>query len=277
MTHHSLEDDLRLALTRTAAHVEPEPAAWEHFQERMRAEDVPTSSASWGAHATPSSLPTRRRLHRPLLAAAAAAAIVAGGIAAGSAWMPNTAYASWHSTPDRLTASEKRAAQYACTVSTPLVMDRRGNNVYVLSRSATTIDSCVTTLPGLDDDGLSQTYRSTRPASTSGTNRAATLSVLDVKAPEGNHTAGAPKPLEYVAGRVSSQVHKVVVRTSQGEVEATIAGEWFAAWWPGNDAATASVRAYDASGQEIAGASDLTNVDGPRVSQGTSGSATSSP
>lgn len=69
------------------------------------------------------------------------------------------------------------------------------------------------------------------------------LVVLSAKAPDGNSVLG--HPITWVSGRVSPAVAHVDVATAAGTVEATVHGGAYAAWWPGNDGATATVRAYD--------------------------------
>lgn len=255
MSTDDLEQRVRAGLNRQADTVPIPVDAWAAFCERLAEPDVPASPNTTGRR--PTAPAHQRSWRRPAAAAAAIAAVAAGGVAASSILLPNPAYASWDDRPDPISAAESRAASTECGVAAPLAIDRRGNHAYVFGVERSAVTSCVVTLPGHDAEGLVETYVGHRSTANEEPSPTRPLTVIDAKAPEGNHVDSEPAPLEYVAGRVSPRITRVVIHTSRGRVTATLHDGVYAAWWPGNDADRASVHAYDSAGHEVASATRL--------------------
>lgn len=249
-TSEQFDERLAHALDVRAQQATIRPDAWSEFERR------------YAAAATPE--PKQRHSHRGAwLAVAATVAVVGGAVAIGPTLLSPEAYASWHSEPDALTNADATAVASACHAAHPVSMDRRGANVYLLSEDTSSWTSCVATLPHHADEGLGTTYVSTeakRAVNTTLPSAAEPLTVIAVKAPEGNHVKGEPQPLSYVSGRAAPQVGRVVISSSKGSITATLRDGYYSAWWPGNDTDTAVVRAYGADGHLVSQVGELTRT-----------------
>ena len=217
--------------------------------------------------------PIRRHPMRYRWAAVAAAALVGAGT--GALVITNrgggSAFASWVSRPQSISGGQADSVRRVCAgavspstskgaivvggaqpanLGRVVVIDRRGSTAYVVLTNGTTWTDCVATIPGLTPDkGLPNSYRHYGPIAdveNSATGPNQPMVVLSAKTPEGNNVLG--HPITWVSGRVSAAVARVDVATSSGTVVATMRDGVFAAWWPGNDGATAAVRAYDKNG-----------------------------
>lgn len=226
--------------------------------------------------------PARQHPARWRWAAVAAAAAVGAGV--GGVVITDreggSAFASWVSRPDPISAAQVVSVRGVCDATAPtpvgtgalvvggahparlgrlVLIDRRGHTAYAVFNNGTTWSTCITTIPGLTPDkGLPNSYRVHVPIadaveSAAGPNEP--LVVLSAKAPEGNSVLG--HPITWVSGRVSRAVARVTVATAAGTVEATMHGGVYAAWWPGNDGDTATVRAYDSYGHLLSTIDEL--------------------
>ena len=217
---------------------------------------------------------TRRHSTRYRWAAVAAATFVGAG--AGALVIIDrgggSAFASWVSRPQSISAGQAAGVRGVCTgavspstskggaivvggaqpanLGRVVLIDRRGSTAYAVFTDGRTWSDCVATIPGLTPDkGLPNSYRhygSIADVEDSATGPDQPMVVLSAKAPEGNNVLG--HPITWVSGRVSAAVARVDVATSTGTVVATMGDGAFSAWWPGNDGATAAVRAYDKNG-----------------------------
>ncbi len=196
---------------------------------------------------TPASAPRGQRRLRLGLAgtglagAAAAVVILAGGGTTGGG---GEAQAAWKATPERTTQAQALEQARRCSTtwggvpgggvkaSDVLLAETRGAGVLTLVKRGGGLVECLT-VPGqgteppswtvLDDRG----QRAPKPASA---DRATLVS-------QGTHGDDGAKKFSDAVGRAGADVTGVSVRTADGTlVHASVAGGWWAAWWPGESA-----------------------------------------
>ena len=202
-----LEQNLRDIFSERAAQIDPGASA------RLRATDY-------------------RRRHRPTLPAlgalgvsATAAAVIAVATLASNA---APAFAGWSPTPTRPAAGQLAAAEQACSANlgTPVLTDTRGPYTASIYADATSSHLCL--------EGGSLSIAS----SNSGTSQA------DVPAGEIQLSGSGMKnssgqALTLVDGRIGEGVTSVTIDRNDGSsIQATVAGGWYLAWWPGTVRAT---------------------------------------
>jgi len=183
-----------------------------------------------------SSRPRPRR--RRLLAAAGLAG--AAGIAVPGLLLGGSAYGSWTSTPESLTATAADAAAATCRGALDVpdagerveVAERRGTWTYVLLAGRGTELICLMPddLVGKDPSPGGDFFGSYDPDApappTVEPDEIDENTVMDGSTDEGWFT--------WAEGYVGSDVTGVTVHTSSGlDIEASVTGGRFAAWWPG--------------------------------------------
>lgn len=207
----------------------------------------------------------RRRSVAGWFAVAAAVTSVGVGIAVVGLPGSSPAFADWRSHPQAADPATAAALSRACrhrggVEGLPVkAVDLRGDGAYLVLSGAGRWVDCLATRrhsePGgwtNDPNWLVFNAMPARPAP-------GPLAILSAKVPE----AGARRfqKVTWVSGRVAATVARVRVQTSRGRIDATVTGGLFAAWWPGNDADSAVVRAYDRAGALVAQADQLTCAD----------------
>jgi hypothetical protein len=208
----------------------------------------------------------RRQLRAAPLGALAAAAALTAALVGGHGGAQQ-AFAGWHDEPEPVPPATYATLAMGCRANgddpsaTPLAVDLRGDGALTVMASARSWTSCIATRRhhdpanwASDPDWFSISRGSAlvheRPSASK------PLVVMDAKAPEAGGGRGG-KHVTWVSGRVSPRVAHVEVRTSLGGVRATLRDGVFAAFWPANDGAHASVLALDASGRVVARADRL--------------------
>lgn len=205
-----LEQDLRAALSERAEQLDPDASA------RLRSHDY---------------RPRRHRIPVPAVGALGAGGVAAGVailISLGSAATP--AFAGWQATPTPLAPGQVAPSGGECGqgLGTPVLTDSRGPYTASIYDDATTSELC------LSGAGISMS---------STTNSTAGIGPGQV----GLHGRGMQDStgdaLTLVDGRVGAGVTAVTINRADGSsVQATVAGGWYLAWWPGTTpAATAEV------------------------------------
>jgi hypothetical protein len=277
-----LEDRLRGVLARDADRAPAATLTHDQFH-ALRERDVMNAGSGHRAartrHPSGRHQATRRRAQRRLgIAAAAIAAVSATVFGLTGHDSLAQAFASWTSTPAPISTADVAAVSARCgqgrvsgaggatqwpVNSAPAIVDRRGHSAHVVFHSGDLWVDCLATIPGLTPDkGLPDTWvsLSSTDAGAAPPDAANPVQVASVKSPEGNDVKRAPA--SWISGRVAPTVARVTITTSHGPVEATVHDRLFAAWWPGNDADTDVIHAYDSSGHLIATVDQLT-CDGP--------------
>jgi hypothetical protein len=213
-----LEQSLRDAFSHRAAQLDPESLA------RLRAIDY---------H------PRRHRIGKlpaiGALTAAGTAAAVAALVTVGSSAAP--AFAGWNATPTAPAPGQLAQAAQTCgqNLGSPVLTDSRGPYTAAIYADSNTSDVC------LSGDGVSMSSSSTPQAP-------AAVAAGQIEANGGGTRDSAGNALTLVDGRTGAGVTAVTVDRSDGSsVQATVAGGWYLAWWPGTISAT-SAEVTSASG-----------------------------
>jgi hypothetical protein len=204
-----LEQSLRDALAQHVTQLDPDSIA------RLRAIDY---------H------PRRRRISKlpaiGALGATGAAAAVAAIVTLGSSAAP--AFAGWQPNPGAPTPGQLAQAGQACGqgLGSPALTDSRGPYTASIYADSTTSDLC------LSGDGVSMSSSSTSAAP-------ARVAAGQIELGGGGTRDSAGDALTLVDGRTGAGVTAVTIERSDGSsVQATVAGGWYLAWWPGTVAAT---------------------------------------
>jgi hypothetical protein len=204
-----LEQSLREALSHRAAQLDPGSIA------RLQAIDY---------H------PRRRRIRKlPAIGAlglSGAAATIAAIVTLGSSAAP--AFAGWQPTPTTPAPGQLAQAVQACgqDLGSPVLTDSRGPYTASIYADSTTGDVC------LSGNGISMSSSSTSAA-------AASVAAGQIQAGGGGMRDSAGNALTLVDGRIGAGVTAVTIERSDGSsVQATVAGGWYLAWWPGTISAT---------------------------------------
>ncbi|NML53951.1 hypothetical protein HHL19_32350 [Streptomyces sp. R302] len=206
------------------------------------------------AEATPRGVPRARRAPSRRLRLGIAAGTVAAGVCAWTAIGllagSDSAYASWTAVPDAVRLSDTTSLAASCEqrlpdgsmgpVGTgklsPVLAERRGEITAVMLGNDNSAGVC------LDGTDSLMAGRSEVPGLSGGEK----LSV----AGNGGKTNGEDAA-RYVYGRVSSDVVKVTVGTSDGRhVTATTANGYFFAWWP-SGADPVEAEAFNSAGVTV--------------------------
>ena len=175
-----------------------------------------------------------RRRRGPTLAALGAlgasgtAAAVIAAVLLGSSAAP--AFAGWSPTPTRPFAGQLAAAQQACStnVGTPALTDTRGPYTASIYADATSSHTC------LQGGSLSI-------ASSNSQSEQASIPAGQVQLGGSGMKDSAGQALTLVEGRIGAGVTSVTIDRSDGSsVQATVAGGWYLAWWPGTTQATSA-------------------------------------
>jgi hypothetical protein len=206
-----LEQSLREALSQRAAQLDPGSIA------RLRAIDY---------H------PHRRRIRRlPAIGALGATGVAAAAVAIvtlGSSAAP--AFAGWQPTPSTPAPGQLAQAGRGCgqNLGSPVLADSRGPYTASIYADSTTSDVC------LSGNGVSMSSTSTSAAP-------ASVAAGQIQSGGGGTRDAAGHALTLVDGRIGSGVTAVTIERSDGSsVQATVAGGWYLAWWPGTVAATSA-------------------------------------
>lgn len=199
-----------------------------------------------------SAAPRHRRIVRPVaVAAAIAAGVVAVGVASPWSGTIPQAMASWTAQPSPVSGSAASAAADDCrdlairTSTLPedvqastfdsWLAERRGNFVFTVLQSSSGWEfrCIVKDRTGIDQDagsspewGLVAARDFVAPTSPS---RVTTLGIIENGMRSGSQF--------YVTGKVGEDVQRMTIHVggAVGDVEATVTGGRFAAWWPGTD------------------------------------------
>ena len=181
--------------------------------------------------------PRRRRTRLLVTAGVAAAgtAVAVPGLLLGG----GTAYGSWTPTPEALTAGSAAAAATTCRAALGVpdqgehvaLAERRGDWTYVLLSGPDAETTCLmpNDLVGQDpaarEDFFGTSSADAPAAPTLRPDRIDETTSMDGSTDEGWFT--------WTEGYVGSDVAGVTVHTSSGlDVEASVRGDRFAAWWP---------------------------------------------
>lgn len=188
--------------------------------------------------------PARRRARARWVAIPAAAAAVAAvsWVLPGQLGGAHPAYASWTAAPGVLDEADRQVADAACRdqlrmpAPVPVVTERRGEWVALLYTGGDLVGACLAHVP----PGAGEAGHVTSGAA-SGSDVAYDDGVGD------GHTEGAffqfggateaggeVPTVSFTEGRLGPEVDGLTIETPTGtEVEATITGDRYVAWWPG--------------------------------------------
>jgi hypothetical protein len=185
-------------------------------------------------------------------------AVVAVVVITGTTLVSKPAYASWTPKPGALNSAEITAIGHECARSVqsifpnasaglrPVLGERRGTFQTALIADGGQVALCAAWL-GTQDGG---------------TVRGSNLSGLAVDAALAPGTAlsslatpgqlSGPEAARITFGLVSAEVAAVRVTTEDGrEIEASVSGGYYLAWWPSGSGATL-IEAFDAAGRSLA-------------------------
>jgi hypothetical protein len=204
-----LEQNLREVLSQRAAQLDPDMIA------RLGAIDY---------------RPRRRRVAKlpaiGALGAAGTAAATAVIVTLGSGAAP--AFAGWRAAPTTPAPGQLAQAAQACGqgLGSPVLTDSRGPYTASIYADSTTSNVC------LSGSGVSMSYSSTSPAP-------ASVAAGQIQLGGGGTRDASGDALTLVDGRTGAGVTGVTIERSDGSsVQATVAGGWYLAWWPGTMTAT---------------------------------------
>jgi hypothetical protein len=204
-----LEQSLREALSERAAQLDPGSIA------RLQAIDY---------H------PRRRRVRKlpaiGALGATGVAAAAAAVVTLGSSAAP--AFAGWQPTPSTPAPGQLAQAAQTCgqDLGSPVLTDSRGPYTASIYADSTTSDVC------LSGNGVSMSSSSTSVAPTS-------VAAGQIQSGGQGRRDSAGNALTLVDGRTGAGVTAVTIERGDGSsVQATVAGGWYLAWWPGTVTAT---------------------------------------
>jgi hypothetical protein len=205
----ALEQNLRETFSERAARIDPAASA------RLRSVDY-----------------RPRRRGRPTLAAAGAlgasatTAAVLAVVMLGSNATP--AFAGWSPRPTSPVAGQLAAADQACSASlgTPVLTDTRGPYTASIYADATSSHTC------LQGGALSIAASNKQPEQ-------GNVLAGQVQLAGSGMQDSSGHALTLVEGRVGTGVTSVTIDRSDGSsIQATVAGGWYLAWWPGTTPAT---------------------------------------
>ena len=207
-----LEQSLREALSQRAAQLDPNSiarlSAIDYHPRRRRIRTLPAIGA---------------------LGATGIAAAVAAVVTLGSSAAP--AFAGWQPTPSTPPPGQLAQAAQACgqDLGNPVLTDSRGPYTAAIYANSTTGELC------LSGNGVSMSSSSTSSAP-------ASVPAGQIQPGGGGTRDSAGNALTRVDGRTGAGVTAVTIELSDGSsVQATVAGGWYLAWWPGSVAATSAV------------------------------------
>jgi hypothetical protein len=152
-------------------------------------------------------------------AVAAAIALVSGA---------TSAFAGWRAAPTPPRPGQLAQADQACgaDLGTPVLTDTRGPYTAAIYASSTTSDLC------LSGNGVSMSSSFTSAAPVN-------VAAGQIHPGGGGMRDSAGNALTLVDGRTGAGVTAVTIELRDGSsVQATVAGGWYLAWWPGSVAAT---------------------------------------
>ncbi|RNL61948.1 hypothetical protein EFK50_08950 [Nocardioides marmoriginsengisoli] len=223
-------------ITAALRQLDPAPSTDLTAEERARADATfarIVATPGDGAAAAEQVRPRRRRLL--VIAGLAGAA----GIAVPGLLLNGSAYGSWTPKPEPLTSEAAAAAATTCRSALELpangeriaVAERRGAWTYVLLTGAGTEAVC------LMPDGLTAREATTADGffGSYDTDAAAPPTLAPDRIQETSSMEGSTEEgwFTWAEGYVGSDVTGVTVHTSSGrDIEASVSGNRFAAWWP---------------------------------------------
>lgn len=225
-------------ITAALRHLDPAPTTDLTEAERERADAAFARIVATSSDDLATTEPHRPRRRRRLLVPGALAG--AAGVA-GTALLigGGSAYGSWTPTPAALTERTAAAAATTCraTLDVPergervAVAERRGDWTYVLLAGRRTQAVCL-----MPDDLVGQDPTARKDFfGTYDTDTVAPPTVAPDRVDETSSLQGSTEEGWFISveGYVGSNVTGVTVHTSSGpDVEASVAGGRFAAWWP---------------------------------------------
>ena len=221
--------------------LDPAPRTALTEAERERADATLARILATASHdpVTPEPDRSRRRRSRLLVPLGL---VGAAGAAIPALLLGGSAFGSWTPTPETLSAADATAAVYTCRTALEapdprtrvLIAERRGDWTYVLFAGPQGEGACLmpNDLVGqdvpADRDAFFGTYDPATDAVDAPT--PARGRIVEFDSMEGNTDEGW---FSWTQGYVGSGVTGVTVRTSSGpDVEASVHGGRFAAWWP---------------------------------------------
>ena len=202
----------------------------------------------------------RRVSPRAAIALSGAGAVGAGVAAAALLTGATPAFAGWTTAPAHSGLRPAAAADSSCEASlaalptappdswTPVVTDVRGPYTLAVYESSGINGTCLTgpSVTAISVQGarsasqsisISGSPRDGAVASSSGT----VVGVGGIERLSQDHLSSAGGPYTVIEGSVASDVSAVSLEVAGGtDVQATVGGGWFLAWWPSSDAATAA-------------------------------------
>jgi hypothetical protein len=203
----------------------------------------------------------RRVTPRAAIGALSGASVVGAGVVAAVLLTGATpAYAGWTAAPATSGARPPAAAASSCEASlallptaphgswTPVVTDVRGPYTLAVYENARIDGTCLTgpsvTAVSVYGAGGSQSV-SSGGSHRRGVGVSSSDGVVDsgggIERVSQGHLSSAAGPYAIIEGSVASDVSAVSLELSDGtDVQATVGGGWFLAWWPSSDAATAA-------------------------------------
>ena len=243
---------------------------------RITSTDPSAGPQSAPTSATPATAaPTRARRRRLLPAVGIAAALVVGGTVGPAALGMNTASAQWVAMPTGVSASDADAAARPCrdlflhgsfgdaTTGDPawptseqvrdmpvVVAEDRGSWRFVVMSDGRWSTTCLQQRSTLDrvlgvfgaHPGLAGGGGMT-PLTELPTPSAREVRTVDVMGSSVSGTLRPASTVSAITGRVGADVVGVVVEpVGRPKVTATVAGGWFAGWWPEPNAADPATR-----------------------------------
>ncbi len=194
-----------------------------------------------------------RALRRLALLAAAFAALLAGGLVIVSAGSPSPAWADWTPLARPAPAAEVDELDTFCRGATPageldvLIVDIRGSGAAAIYGDDTRWVTCHAERAS---DGA---FRLASTSTHVGGDLSAARAVIGPEASIATISVGwrGDPPASLIWGVAGAQVARIEISTVDGVVETAMSGDVWVAWWPSDDAATATVRADDASGSVL--------------------------
>ncbi len=204
-----LEQSLREAFSQRAAQLDPASIA------RLSAIDYRPRRRRFGVVSAVSAVG---------VAGAAAAVTALFALSSGAA----PAFAGWQAKPTRPAPGQLLQASQACgqNLGSPVLSDSRGPYTASIYADTTTGDVC------LSGNGVSMSSSSTSATPVS-------VAAGQIELGGGGTRDSAGNALTLVDGRTGAGVTAVTIERSDGSsVQATVAGGWYLAWWPGTVTAT---------------------------------------
>lgn len=240
MTDEKLLDLIREAHSLGEATPGSEDAEVGRLLRRVLSADLEHPPSSPGRRLP--ALGSRRRRLAALLAGTlgAAGAVVAAILLLTLGGSPGVAFAGWSASPTSPARGQLHSAEAACgkidpSVAhlTPTVADTRGPFTMLVYAQGNVVRSCIGRQSvGGSPPGTLGSIRSTLKASPVAAGAIGWRQITGT-AP-GTDAAGTP-PASFVDGQVGEDVTAVTLELEDGRsIQATVAGGWFAAWWPGN-------------------------------------------